>query len=74
MNKASKSIVNEHVSYMLSKVISDNQDRNRVMDGIMEEIYNDIEETSDYASTQSLCLDDIDIALSRVLVKKLVGE
>lgn len=61
---------------ILSHVFSDNWELETAVDAILNDVVQDIYETSDwsYLEDDVVCLDDIDIAVARVVKKRLLGE
>lgn len=75
MTDTQKDIVNTRVGHLLLPIFSDIRDWEEVTDGVMDDVVSDIECSADWSKLgeDEVCIDDIDIALARVLKSKIVG-
>ena len=75
LSKEQKKMIAVAVSTKLSPIFTDSHDRAEVVDAIMADIISDIEDTADWSgySKDEYNLDDIEIALARVLKNKICG-
>ena len=70
MTRAQEKIVRAQVNALLSAIITDAYEREEMLNLLAEDVITDIEETADWSELEDdeCCLDDIQIALSRVLL------
>jgi hypothetical protein len=68
--------IEDRVHKVLSAVIPDAADRDNAVDAILSDVINDIEETADWSDLDDdeCNLNDIDIAIARVVKEKLCKE
>lgn len=68
--------VKERVSYLIGLIITDHVECGNVTDAILKEVCEDISETADWGGLEDdeCCEGDIDIAVSRVMYRKVFGE
>jgi hypothetical protein len=68
--------IEDRVHKVLSAVIPDAADRDNAVDAILSDVINDIEETADWGDLDDdeCNLNDIDIAIARVVKEKLCKE
>lgn len=66
----------ERVNYLLSTIFSDFREREEVQEAIIDDVITDIEETADWSDLEDdeVCFDDIDIAVSRTIYKKVMED
>lgn len=70
MTDTQRKLVEEELHHKLSYIITDNVDRNDVVDTILDEVISDIDscaEWDDYEDDE-INTDDVNIALARVLI------
>ena len=65
--------IEDRVHEILGAVITDATDRDNAVDAILSDVINDIEETADWSDLDDdeCNLNDIDIAVARIVTKKL---
>ena len=70
MTDAQEKIVKDIVDAKMQNIITDSVDRNNFVDSIIDRIIDDINETADWSelTDDEVCVEDIDIALARVLL------
>ena len=70
MTDAQEKIVKDIVDAKMQSIITDSVDRNNFVDSIIDRIIDDINETADWSelTDDEVCVEDIDIALARVLL------
>lgn len=68
MNKSNVAFVKNEVNLLLMGIFEDGMERESVIDYVLPEIVSDIEDTADEDFTS----EDVRIALSRVLYKKII--
>lgn len=75
LSREQKKMIAVAVSAKLSPIFTDFHDRAEVVDAIMADIISDIEDTADWSGycEDEYNLDDIEIALARVLKNKICG-
>ena len=63
------------VDSILSSVFTDAQDRDEVVDAILNDVMADIEETADWSdlSDNEICTGDVAIAVARVIKERVTG-
>ena len=68
--------IKHRVDYVLSYVVPDNFDRGAIIDSIINDVIDDISDTADWSDyvEDEYNEGDIDIAIARVIRKKIVGE
>lgn len=68
--------IEDRVHEILGRVITDATDRDNAVDAILSDVINDIEETADWSDLDDdeCNLNDIDIAIARVVKEKLCKE
>ena len=68
--------IEDRVHEILGAVITDATDRDNAVDAILSDVINDIEETADWSDLDDdeCNLNDIDIAIARVVKEKLCKE
>lgn len=75
LSKEQRKMVAVAVSAKLSPIFTDFHDRAEIVDAIIDDVFEDIECTADWSvySEDEYNLDDIEIALARVLKNKICG-
>ena len=70
MTDAQEKIVKDIVDAKMQSIITDSVDRNNFVDSIIDRIIDDINETADWSelTDDEVCVEDIDIALARVII------
>lgn len=76
MTRVQEIAVRGQIDAKLSAIFSDNWDREEVKEEIADEIVEDIDKTADWSRIDSdeVIMDDINIAIARVLKSKIVGQ
>ena len=68
--------IEDEVHRIISPIFSDAHDRDEVVDAILTDVIADISETADWSDLDDdeYCLDDIKIAVARVMKERLTNE
>lgn len=76
MNASRTECINERVNYLLSTIFPDFRDRQEVQETIIYAVISDIESCADWSNLEDdeVCFDDIDIAVSRTIYKKVMED
>ena len=70
MTKEQIELTEKEIGKVMTKVISDNGDRSQFVTNVIDDVVEDIDCNADWGDVEhdEICLDDIHIALARVLL------